>query len=111
MVAGSKPVGSAIAGQFQPGQSLTQQIQMQPGKCYTIVAAGVPPVTEVNIQLTSALPGLALTAAADSDTGATAVIGKKPNCFKWALPAAGPMNLIVSVAAGNGMAAAQVFEK
>lgn len=111
MVAGAKPVGSAIAGQFQTGQSLQQQIQMQPGKCYTIVAAGVPPVSEVNIQLTPALPGLSLTAAADQDTGPTAVIGKKPNCFKWALPAAGPMNLIVSVAAGSGIAAAQVFEK
>ncbi len=111
MVAGSKPVGSAIAGQFQQGQSLQQQIQMQPGKCYTIVAAGAPPVTEVNIQLTPAIPGVNLTAAADQDTGATAIIGKKPNCFKWALPAPGPMNLILSVAAGNGVAAAQVFEK
>ena len=40
IVAGAKPVGSAVAGQFQTGQSLTQQVQMQPGKCYTIVAAG-----------------------------------------------------------------------
>lgn len=111
MVAGSKAVGSAIAGQFQQGQSLQQQIQMQPGKCYTIVAAGVPQVAEVNIQLTPALPGINLTAAADSDTGPTAVIGKKPNCFKWALPAPGPMNLIVSVTSGSGIAAAQVFEK
>jgi hypothetical protein len=111
MVAGSKAVGSAIAGQFQQGQSLQHQIQMQPGKCYTIVAAGAPPVAEVNIQLTPAIPGINLTAAADQDTGATAVIGKKPNCFKWALPAPGPMNLILSVAGGNGIAAAQVFEK
>lgn len=111
IVAGAKPVGSAIAGQFQTGQSLTSQVQMQPGKCYTIVAAGAPPVGELNLQLTPAIPGVNLTAAADSDTGATAVIGKKPNCFKWALPAPGPMNLIVSVTAGNGIAAAQVFEK
>lgn len=111
MVAGSKAVGSAVAGQFQQGQSLQQQIQMQPGKCYTIVAAGAPPVSEVNIQLTPAIPGINITAAADQDTGATAVIGKKPNCFKWALPAPGPMNLILSVAGGSGVAAAQVFEK
>src|SRR5690606_36046785 len=107
----SKAVGSAVAGQFQQGQSLQQQIQMQPGKCYTIVAAGAPPVTEVNIQLTPAIPGVNITAAADQDTGATAVIGKKPNCFKWALPAPGPMNLILSVSGGSGVAAAQVYEK
>jgi hypothetical protein len=69
----------------------------------------------VNIQLGAALPTIPgaapLTAAADSDTGNTAVIGKKPNCYKWALPVAGPMKLIFSVAAGSGVAAAQVFEK
>jgi hypothetical protein len=109
--AGAKPVGGAIAGQFQQGQSLDQQVQMQPGKCYTIVAAGAPPITDVNIQLVPAIPGVNLTAAADSDTGNTAVIGKKPNCYKWALPMAGPMNLILSVPAGSGPAAAQVYEK
>jgi hypothetical protein len=115
MVAGSKPVGNAVAGQFQQGQSLQHQIQMQPGKCYTIVAAGAPPISEVNIQLVPALPTIPgaapLTAAADSDTGNTAVIGKKPNCYKWALPVGGPMTLILSVTGGSGPAAAQVFEK
>ena len=40
-VAGSKPVGSALAGNFQQGQFLESQIQLQPGKCYTVVASGL----------------------------------------------------------------------
>jgi len=51
------------------------------------------------------------TAAADQTTGSTAIIGAQPDCFKWALPVAGTMKLIVSVPQGQGLAAAQVFEK
>jgi hypothetical protein len=50
-------------------------------------------------------------AAADSSVGPTAVLGENPNCFKWALPVAGTMKLIVIACAGRGLAAAQVFEK
>ena len=113
IVSGAQPVGSAIAGQFQQGQSLEHQIQMQPGKCYTIVAAGAPPVADITLQLVpvTPIPGMQPVLAQDQDQGPTAVIGKKPNCFKWAFPAPAVMKLIMTVSSGQGVAAAQVYEK
>src|SRR5688572_3284257 len=48
---GAKPIGSPIAGQFQQGQSLEGQVQMQANKCYTVVGSGLPPVANLDIQL------------------------------------------------------------
>lgn len=111
---GAKAVGAAIAGNFGQGQSLEQTVQMNPGKCYTIVGAGVPTITNLDIQLVPsiAIPGLpAAVVAADSSQGSTAIVGQQPNCYKWALPMGGTMKVVVTVSAGQGMAAAQVFEK
>ena len=112
---GAKPLGAAIAGQFQQGQSLEHQIQMQPGRCYTIVGAAVPAsasAVELNLQLvTMNVPVVGSPVAAqDQTTGPTAVIGAKPNCFKWAFPMAGPMRVIVTMASGQGVAAVQIYE-
>ena len=111
---GAKPVGSALAGNFQQGQSLEAQVQMNPGKCYTIVGVGVPPIADLNIALVPAIaiPGMPVaTAAADSTVGPNAVVGDKPNCFKWALPVGGMMKIVMTVAQGSGVAAAQLYEK
>lgn len=111
---GAKAVGSAIAGNFQQGQTLEAQVQMNPGKCYTVVGVGLPPVTNLDISLVPALPipGLpAATMAADSTVGSTAIVGDKPNCFKWAFPMSGMMKVVMTVSQGSGVAAAQVFEK
>ena len=112
-VAGSKPVGSALAGNFQQGQTLESQVQLQAGKCFTVVGAGAPPVTEVNVKFIaiSPLPGSAMILAQDQDTGAQATLGKKPNCWKNALPMAVPAKMVLEVAGGSGIAAAQLYEK
>jgi hypothetical protein len=112
-VAGSKPVGSALAGNFQQGQVLESQIQLQPGKCYTVVASGLPAVTEVNVKFVAVtpIPGSAMVLANDQDTGAQAVLGKKPNCYKNAFPMAVPVKMVLEVAGGSGIAAAQLYEK
>lgn len=112
-VAGAKPLGSPLVGNFQAGQKLEGPIQLQPNKCYTVVATALPPVTELNVQLvaTTVLPALSPVLAVDNDTGTTAVIGKKPNCYKWALPLPAPAKLVVEVAQGTGLAAAQIYEK
>ena len=110
---GAKPVGSPIVGNFQQGQSLQGQLQLSPGKCYTVVGAGVPPVSELNIQLLAVTPfqGMAPLLAQDADVGAQAVLGRKPNCYKWPLPMSAPVNVVLTVAGGSGLAAAQVYEK
>ena len=112
-VAGAKPVGSVLVGNFQAGQTLEGQIQLQPQKCYTVVASALPPVTELNVQLvaTTIIPNVSPVLATDSDTGTQAIIGKKPNCYRWPFPLAAPAKVILTVASGAGLAAVQVYEK
>jgi len=112
-VAGAKPVGSAVAGNFQQGQSLEATIQLNANKCYTIVGVALPPVTNLDISLSAVplMPGLpAITLAVDNGTGSTAIIGDKPNCYK-AGPISIPVKMTLTVTGGSGVAAAQVFEK
>ncbi|HKO53332.1 MAG TPA: hypothetical protein VJV79_36740 [Polyangiaceae bacterium] len=112
-VAGSKALGTAIVGNVGGAQVLEQQIMLQPNKCYSVVAAGMPPISELNVQFlaVTVIPGMAPILAVDQDTGPSATLGKKPNCYKWALPLPTPVKVVVSAAAGQGVAGAQVFEK
>jgi len=112
-VAGAKPLGAPLVASFQQGQTLEAQIQLQPQKCYTVVATSLPPVTELNVQITLAtvLPNLNPVLAVDSEVGTTAVVGKKPNCYKWAMPLGTPAKVVLQVVSGSGLAAAQIYEK
>jgi hypothetical protein len=109
--AGAKPLGSAVAGNFQQGQTLESQFQMTPGKCYTVVGVGLPPVANLDLALVPVLlPGMpAPTLAVDNTVAATSVIGAKADCIKAVLAA--PVKLVMTVSQGSGVAAAQVFEK
>jgi hypothetical protein len=111
--AGAKPIGSLMAANFQQGQQLEAQVQMEPGKCYTVVGAALPPVAELDLKLIAVTPlaGMAPVLAVDNTTGTQAVLGEKPNCFKWAWPIAAPVKVVVSVSSGQGLAAAQLFGK
>jgi len=111
--AGAKPLGSPMVGNFGAGQTLSTDIQLQPGKCYTVVAAALPPVTEVNVKFValSPIPGSAMVLAEDKQTGTQAVLGEKPNCYKNAMLFAVPVKMVLEVPAGQGIAAAQIYEK
>ena len=110
---GAKPLGAPVVGNFAAGQNLTSDLQLQPGKCYTVVAAALPPISEVDVKFVaiSPIPGSAMILAQDKDTGNQAVLGKKPNCYKNAMPIAVPVRMVLEVPAGQGIAAAQVYEK
>ncbi|MEB2310305.1 MAG: hypothetical protein OZ921_07365 [Sorangiineae bacterium] len=113
IVAGSKPLGSALVGNFQQGQKLQSDLSLSPGKCYTVVAVGVPTVTEVNVQFiaTTPIPGMTPSLAADQDQGSQAVLGRAPNCYKNPFPMALPVKVEITAAAGSGIIGAQVYEK
>jgi hypothetical protein len=111
--AGAQPVGSPIVGNYQQGQTLESELQLQGGKCYTVVAAGLPPISEVNIRIVAVtpIPGQSMVLASDQGSGAQAVLGKKPNCYRNPAPFAVPAKVIVEAAGGQGVIAAQVYEK
>ncbi len=114
---GAQKEGNAIAGNFQQGQTLEGSFTMQPGRCYTVVAAsagiqqlditvvGLTPIPGMSPQLGSATgkPGMA---------GSQAVLGSKANCLKLALsPIAVQAKYIITATKGAGLGAAQLYVK
>ena len=109
---GMKPDGSPFAGQFKEGDTLEQAINIQAGKCYTVIGASVAGIIELDIQLvaqTAPLPPVVL--AQDSTTGPTATLGAKGQCFRNPLPIGGPGKVILKATKGAGLAGAQVYIK
>ena len=109
---GMKPDGSPFAGNFKEGDTLEQPINIQAGKCYTVVGASVGGIIELDIQLVAQTPPLpAVVLAQDSTTGPTATLGGKGKCFRNPLPIGGPGKVILKATKGAGLAAAQVYVK
>jgi hypothetical protein len=111
---GMKEDGAAIGGMLQECGELTQEFMLMPGKCYTILGQGLPPIAELDMQLAgkplvAGLPPAVL--AADSTTGPSASIGAGTKCYKNPLPIAGPVILTVKATKGSGPAGAQVYSK
>jgi len=108
--AGAKPLGGIIAVNFSaPGQTFEQQLQLTANKCYTVVAVGGPGVGEVNIKFAPPIP-LAVPVAEDKSTGPQAVLGASNSCWKQIM-ISGPMRMMLEVPQGQGIVAAQVYEK
>jgi hypothetical protein len=108
---GMSPDGQSFAAQFQAGQTLEQPINIQAGKCYTIVAVGAG-VTQVDIQLVAQQAPLPAVVLAQSNTqGANASLGGKGSCFRNPLPIGGPGKVVIKATTGAGLVAAQVFVK
>jgi hypothetical protein len=108
---GAKPMNLGLAGEFQQGQTLEAVIQLEAGKCYTVVGAGAPPIQNVDVQMSpvTPLPGVAPVVAQDQTAAPIAVVGEKPNCFKALFP--GAMKVVLTVSAGQGIAAAEAYVK
>jgi len=111
---GARPFGAPFAAQFAEGQVFEQQLKLTVGKCYTVVAAGLPPMSEVALELydraaTTGIAGPApLPLAKDDATGPQAVLGSRSACIK---PTAADLWLVVRASKGQGVIAGQVFEK
>ena len=53
---GMKEDGAAIGGMINEGGELTQEFMLMPGKCYTILGQGLPPIAELDMTLSLKLP-------------------------------------------------------
>lgn len=105
--AGSRPLGAPFAGQFAEGQILDRKVQLTSGKCYTVMAAALPSVVEVNLELYE--EGGATPVAKDATQGLQAILGSRDQCFSPSKT--GTYQLVLFVERGQGVAAAQVFQK
>lgn len=111
---GMKEDGNAIGGMISEGGALQQEFMLMPGKCYTILGQGLPPVAELDMQLLAkplmpSLPPAVL--AADQTQGPSASIGGGKNCYKNPFPVAAPVILTLKATKGGGPAGAQVYSK
>ena len=113
VVAGSKELGPVFVGNVGGAVTLEQQVTLTPNKCYSVVAVGLPPISELNISLnlTTPLPALSPVLAVDQDAGGSAVLGKKPTCYKFQSLIPVVAKAVITAAGGQGIAAAQIFEK
>jgi hypothetical protein len=107
---GMSPDGPAFAGNFQQGQTLEQLINVQSGKCYTIVASGVG-ITQLDVVVNTAPPAPIppVPVAQSSSQGPNATVGGGGSCMRSPLP--GQFKVVLKATAGAGIAVAQVFSK
>jgi hypothetical protein len=109
--AGARAMGSAMVGNFTNGGCMETSIQVNAGKCYTVVGATMG-TGDLDLELIPAIgiPGVpAQPVAQDQGNGPQAVLGGKPNCWTAIVP--GPMKLRIRLENGQGMAGAQIYEK
>jgi hypothetical protein len=108
--------GPIVAGNFQQGQTLESQFQVQPGKCYTVLAvgAGVQEVDLVMLALTP-VPGLSPELGRDKGAGHQASLGGRGQCIKPLTATLFPMPItakwVVTARVGAGVIAGQLFSK
>ena len=108
---GATEDGTAFAGQFMQGQILDQPVQLQPGRCYSVVGIGIG-ITELDIELIiHQPPAPEFLAAQDNTTGPQAVLGGGQNCFRNPLPIGGPGIVRLRATGGNGVVLAQIYSR
>ncbi len=107
---GMQKVGAPIAGNFQQGQSLSQDFQLQPNKCYTVLANSQG-ITELDAQIQVVTPMGAQAAASDNTTGASAILGGGGQCWTYQVPLAATGRMVITARTGAGLAAAQLYMK
>lgn len=105
--------GNLAAGNFQPGQTLEGNFTIQPGKCYTLVAAGAG-VSSIDLEmfLVTPIPGMQGSFAKNTNKAAQTSIGGKANCVKLALsPVPVQAKWVATAKAGAGIIAVQLYSK
>lgn len=117
-----QPEGSVVCGNVAEGGTVAgTPFIIDTGKCYTVVANGLPNVTEIDVQLVidataAGLPAniaamAATPIATDSETGAMGTIGPKQNCFKWTMLIPVPVKVVVKARNGSGPIGAQLYSR
>lgn len=104
--------GPLVAGNFQQGQVLETPVNLQPNKCYTVLAVGVG-IQEVDITLvlTTPIPNMNPVLARDSGGGSQASLGGKGKCYVWQVPVAAQAKYVITATKGAGVAAGQMYSK
>lgn len=111
-----------LCGNVSEGQTVTSQpFMLEPGYCYTVYGASLPPMTEIDMRVELDLSaGGALTAnikpliATDTEAGQMGAISPEPNCYQpvGMIPLPAKVVMVGHAAPGtSGPMAAQVYRR
>lgn len=106
---GMSPDGQVAKGNLSEGGHVGFVVNMEPTKCYTIVAYGAG-VVDLDVNLL-APPLYNFLAGQDGMAGPTAVIGAAPRPMCPILPVAVPYKVDLYAKKGGGQVAAQLYSK
>lgn len=106
---GMSPDGQVAKGNLAEGGHVDFVVNMEPTKCYTIVAYGAG-VTDLDVNLL-APPLYNFLAGQDGMAGPTAVIGAAPRPMCPIIPMAVPYKVDLHAKKGGGPVAAQLYSK
>lgn len=112
-VQGMQAEGGAFGGSFLAGQVIERPFTLQPGRCYSVVAVGLPGLEELDAEIV-AQPGASLpdtVVAVDQRSGSQAIVGGGGQCFTHLAPAAVPAKIVIRATRGAGLAGAQLYVK
>ena len=96
-------LGPVRAELLAAGRAMTFPAWLQPGRCYAVLASGVPPIREVDVNLRA--PGLSLD---DGPSGRTTALGQASRCIRSPTPFATLANITVR-ADSTGFVGAQLY--
>lgn len=105
--------GDLLASKLAVGEVLEQELRLQPGRCYTLIAVGGEGLTELDVELQRLSPvrGQGETLVADTTSGTTAVLGGGGTCFLFSEKAPLPAKFLVRARAGSGVVVSQLYAR
>lgn len=110
---GMAPEGDLLASKLAAGEILEQEIRLQPGRCYTLIAVGGQGVDEVDAEISRLTPvrGKGEVLAADAGPGPVAVLGGGGACFHYREKTPLPARFVVRARAGAGVVVSQLYAR
>lgn len=108
---GMRADGSAVKLTLSQGQTGEGQVTVQPGKCYTLVGAGMPGVLDVAVKATYPAPMQAQVLGQNTQGGPMPVVFPKEQCFRNPAPVPIPIRIEVTMKSGSGQVAIQPYSK
>lgn len=109
---GMLPSGSTLSATFAQGDTLELPLLLQPGRCYTILAAGAPTVQATQISMSASVPMLPPALLAQVTGASVAALGGRgAGCYKNPMPIAMMATVTVQVTTGKGSVSVQVYSK
>lgn len=110
---GMAPEGDLLASKLAAGEVLEQEIRLQPGRCYTLIAVGGEGVDEVDAEISRLTPvrGKGDVLASDASAGPIAVLGGHEACFHYREKTPLPARFVVRARAGAGVVVSQLYAR